>query len=112
MLFTIYFYIFMFTKISHRMKKIINRKHELNLLQKLYDRDSFAMATIYGLKNIGKTTLINHFTQKLNCRKISFTAVEQNEKVMLSLMKETVLHRLCKIKHRNIRLFTIEDMYQ
>ena len=54
MLFTIYFYIFMFTKISHRMKKIINRKHELNLLQKLYDRDSFAMATIYGLKNIDK----------------------------------------------------------
>ena len=102
----------MFTKISHRMKKIINRKHELNLLQKLYDRDSFAMATIYGLKNIGKITLINHFTQKLNYRKISFTAVEQNEKVLLSLMKETVLHRLCKIKHRNIRLFTIEDMYQ
>ena len=112
MLFTIYFYIFMFTKISHRMKKIINRKHELNLLQKLYDRDSFAMATIYGLKNIGKTTLINHFTQKLNCRKISFTAVEQNEKVPLSIMKEAFLHRLCKRKRRNIRLFTIEDMYQ
>ena len=80
MLFTIYFYIFMFTKISHRMKKIINRKHELNLLQKLYDRDSFAMATIYGLKNIGKITLINHFTQKLNCRKISFTAVEHRKR--------------------------------
>ena len=70
----------MFTKISHRMKKIINRKHELNLLQKLYDRDSFAMATVYGLKNIGKTTLINHFTQKLNCRKISFTAVEHRKR--------------------------------
>ena len=97
MLFTIYFYIFMYTKIS--LKKIINRKHELNLLQKLYDRDSFAMATVYGLKNIGKTTLINHFTQKLNCRKISFTAVEQNEKVPLSLMKEAALHRLCKRKH-------------
>ena len=112
MLFTIYFYIFMFTKISHRMKKIINRKHELNLLQKLYDRYSFVTATIYGLKNIGKTTLINHFTEKLNCRKISFTAVEQNEKAMLSPMKEAALHRLGKIKHRNIRLFTIEDMYQ
>ena len=41
-----------------------------------------------------------------------FTKISQDEKVPLSLIKEAALHRLCKRKRRNIRLFTIEDMYQ
>lgn len=76
------------------MEKFLGRENELKILQKFYDKNSFNMAAIYGRRRIGKTMLINHFMHNQGCKKISFTAVEQNEKVLLSLMKEAVLREL------------------
>ena len=76
------------------MEEFLGRKKELNILQKLYNRASFGMAVVYGRRRIGKTMLVNEFMRRQDCRKISFTAVEQNEKALLSLMKDTVLEAL------------------
>ena len=76
------------------MEEFRGRKKELDILQKLYDRNSFAMAVIYGRRRIGKTMLVNEFIGRQRCKSISFTAVEQNEKALLSLMKDTVLEAL------------------
>lgn len=72
----------------------LGRKTELNILQKIYDRNSFGMAIVYGRRRIGKTMLISEFMKRQDVKKIFFTAVEQNEKALLSLMKDAVLSTL------------------
>lgn len=49
------------------------------------------MTVLYGRRRVGKTMLINKFMKDHDCRKISFTAVEREEKELLSLMTESVL---------------------
>ena len=70
------------------------RKKELDILQKKYDKDCFSLSVIYGRRRIGKTTLINEFIRRQDCKKISFVAVEQSEKELLSMMKIEVLNAL------------------
>jgi len=78
------------------MELFLGRKTELQILQKIYDRNKneFSMIIVYGRRRIGKTMLINEFMKLNDCKKISFTAVEQNEKALLSLMKDAVLNAL------------------
>lgn len=76
------------------MEKFLGRDTELNILQKIYNKDAFGMAIVYGRRRIGKTMLVNEFLKRQDCKIISFTAVEQNEKALLSLMKDTVLNTL------------------
>lgn len=70
------------------------RKQELDILQKKYDKGGFCLSVIYGRRRIGKTTLINEFIERQDCKKISFIAVEQSEKELLNMMKNEVLNAL------------------
>lgn len=76
------------------MRKFIGRERELAALQSKFDKGGFCMSVIYGRRRIGKTMLINRFMEKQDCKVISFTAVEQSEKVLLSMMGETVLETI------------------
>ena len=76
------------------MKNFKGRIRELDVLQSKYDKNNFCMSIIYGRRRIGKTTLINEFINRQDCIKISFTAIEQNEHNLLSMMTEVVLTAL------------------
>lgn len=76
------------------MKQFRGRLSELNILQKKFDSDEFQMIVLYGRRRIGKTELMNEFMRRQTCKSISFTAVEQSEKELLSIMTETVLSEL------------------
>ena len=76
------------------MNQFIGLLSELNILQKKFDNADFQMIVIYGRRRIGKTELMNEFMRRQICRSISFTASEQSEKDLLSIMTETVLNSL------------------
>ncbi|HEY5561196.1 MAG TPA: ATP-binding protein [Clostridiaceae bacterium] len=70
----------------------IGRGNELGELNRLYYKDSFEMAVIYGRRRVGKTSLINEFCKdKLN---IFYVAIEQNNKGALESFSEKVLEIL------------------
>ena len=73
------------------MTEFIGRERELAVLQKKYNKSGFGMAIVYGRRRIGKTMLINEFIDRQDCKSIRFTSVEQNEKTLLSMMKDAVL---------------------
>ena len=70
----------------------IGRKNELEELNRLYNKDSFEMAVIYGRRRVGKTYLINEFCK--NKLKILYVAIEQNDKGALENFSEKVLEIL------------------
>lgn len=76
------------------MKKFRGRESELNVLQRKYDSDDFQMVVLYGRRRIGKTELMNEFMRRQSCKCIAFTASEQSEKELLSIMTETVLNEI------------------
>ena len=76
------------------MREFKGRTSELNSLQKKFDSEEFQMIVLYGRRRIGKTELMNEFMRRQDCKCISFTAVEQSEKELLSIMTETVLSEL------------------
>lgn len=76
------------------MEEFIGRERELAALQKKFNRDSFCMSIVYGRRRIGKTMLINEFIRRQDCKKLCFTAVEQNERILLSMMCTSVLETL------------------
>ena len=70
------------------------RTAELKLLDKKFRQNGFVMTVLYGRRRVGKTRLINKFLQDHDCRRISFTTVEREEKELLSMMTESVLMAL------------------
>lgn len=76
------------------MGKFRGRISELRSLQNRYNCEEFQMIVLYGRRRIGKTELMNEFMRRRSCRSISFTATEQSENDLLSIMTETVLSEL------------------
>jgi AAA+ ATPase superfamily predicted ATPase len=76
------------------MREFRGRLSELSILQKKFDNNEFQMIVLYGRRRIGKTELMNEFMRRQKCKCVSFTAVEQSEKELLSIMTETVLDSL------------------
>jgi hypothetical protein len=76
------------------MREFRGRLSELSILQNKFDNDEFQMIVLYGRRRIGKTELMNEFMRRQKCKCVSFTAVEQSEKELLSIMTETVLDSL------------------
>ena len=74
--------------------RIKSREAELNCLKKKFASDEFQMVVLYGRRRIGKTELMNEFMRRQTCKCISFTASEQSERELLSIMTETVLAEL------------------
>ncbi|KAB7790370.1 ATP-binding protein [Bifidobacterium leontopitheci] len=60
----------------------VAREHELQVLNRLFDSDSFEMVVLYGRRRVGKTTLIDEFVK--GKRVLYFTAVQQSAKLNLA----------------------------
>lgn len=60
----------------------VGRSRELATLEKLYARDGFEMAVIYGRRRVGKTALISRFAEGKRC--LFFTAQQKSEKLNLA----------------------------
>ncbi|MCL2759872.1 MAG: ATP-binding protein [Treponema sp.] len=71
------------------------REKELEELEKLYKTKTYQMIIIYGRRRIGKSTLINQFTQ--DKRSIFFTSVETDSKRNLEVFSRTIM------KHREVQ---------
>jgi AAA+ ATPase superfamily predicted ATPase len=56
----------------------IGRKKELAILDRLYQKDKFEMAVVYGRRRIGKTWLLEEFLKDKN--HILFPAKEVNDR--------------------------------
>ncbi len=60
----------------------VGRKAELETLERLYARNDFELAVIYGRRRIGKTTLVREFCR--GKRALFFTALEQADAANLA----------------------------
>jgi AAA+ ATPase superfamily predicted ATPase len=67
----------------------VGRKSELDNLTKLYQKDAFQFAVIYGRRRVGKTTLINEFCRQKKA--IYFVAVESSAKENLAILSKQIL---------------------
>jgi AAA+ ATPase superfamily predicted ATPase len=61
----------------------VSRTNELSALSRLYAKDSFQMAIVYGRRRVGKTTLVSEFVKGKPA--IFFAAQEANEYLNLQL---------------------------
>ena len=66
----------------------VSRTDEIASLNKLYYKDSFQMAVVYGRRRVGKTTLLSEFVKGKPA--IFFAATEANEHLNLALFSEKV----------------------
>jgi len=94
------------------MRTFRGRVSELNSLQKKFDTDGFQMIVLYGRRRIGKTELMNEFMRRQSCKCISFTAVEQSEKELLSIMTETILNALAPDMIGMVEFQSFEKLFE
>ena len=94
------------------MKEFKGRILELNSIQKKFDTGKFQMLILYGRRRIGKTELINEFIRRQKSKCISFTASEQSEKELLSIMTETVLAELAPDMIGMTEFSTFEKLFE
>ena len=62
----------------------VARERELTALERMYKRDGFQMAVIYGRRRVGKTTLIDEFVK--DKRVLYFTAQQKTSHQNLELL--------------------------
>ena len=55
------------------------RQRELHSLEKLYMKDEFTFAVIYGRRRVGKTSLIGEFINRGRKKAIRFTSTENTD---------------------------------
>lgn len=66
----------------------VGRSDELQVLEKLYAKETFQFVVIYGRRRVGKTTLIGQFIQNKDA--IFFSAQEANDHMNLDLFTQQV----------------------
>jgi len=66
----------------------VSRTEELAALNRLYRKNTFQMAVVYGRRRVGKTTLIREFIK--DKQNIFFAAQQANEYLNLQLFSESV----------------------
>ena len=67
----------------------VGRSRELNKLNALYNSNQFEFVVFYGRRRVGKTTLINEFTEQK--KSIYYMAVEGTKKENLSGLSKAFL---------------------
>ena len=72
----------------------IGRETELEHMSKLYNSNKFEFVVMYGRRRVGKTAIINEFTQGKPA--IFFTGVETNEKQNLENFSKSILEFVAK----------------
>lgn len=88
------------------------RTAELGILNRKYKQQGFAMTVLYGRRRVGKTKLVNQFMQEHDCKHISFTAVEREEKELLSMMTESVLLALSPDLVDSVSFNSFESLFE
>ena len=71
------------------MDKFINRRKELETLEKQYSSDSSSFVIVYGRRRVGKTALISKFLEN-HIDSIFFLATEESEKQNLKAFQAKV----------------------
>ena len=66
------------------------RIFELNSLERLYERNEFTFAVVYGRRRVGKTSLINEFINRGNKKAVRFTATEDTNLVNLENFSQSI----------------------
>jgi len=66
----------------------VSRTDELAALNKMYEKNSFQMAVVYGRRRVGKTTLLSEFVKDKPA--VFFAAPEANEHLNLTLFSNKV----------------------
>ncbi len=67
----------------------IGREQELSILNRLYNSGKFEFAVIYGRRRVGKTALINRFSE--NKDTVFFTGVETNAAQNLENLSRSIM---------------------
>ena len=57
--------------------KFLGRKKECGVLEQMYQRNDFQMLILYGRRRVGKTTLLNHFSEGKD--PLFFTGIESKD---------------------------------
>lgn len=70
----------------------LGREKELAALEKMYDKNNFQMAVVYGRRRIGKTSLLNEFIK--NKLSLYFSAEEVNDSLNLKKFSDTLGKKL------------------
>ena len=66
----------------------VGREHELQALERLFDRGKFQMAVVYGRRRVGKTALLDEFSR--DKRTLFFTAQQKSNAINLQSFSRTV----------------------
>ncbi len=66
----------------------VGRQHELGAMERLYKKDGFQMVVLYGRRRVGKTTLMDRFTQ--GKQTLFYTAKEQSPALNLRDFSRTL----------------------
>jgi AAA+ ATPase superfamily predicted ATPase len=77
----------------------VARNQELRSLQKLYEKEKFQFAVLYGRRRVGKTTLINEFCK--GKKAVYFVAVQSTRKENLEVLSAQILSVLAPNAPRN-----------
>jgi len=93
----------------------IGREKELSALNKMYARDSFQMAVVYGRRRVGKTSLLNEFIKDKTA--LYFPAEEVNESLNLEkfskiLGKEIEIENFPRVENWNDLFSIIDDFFK
>lgn len=67
---------------------MIGRKDELAKLENLYQDDRFQFLVMYGRRRVGKTTILQEFSEKHRC--IFYAAQEKNDSLNLQDFSQTI----------------------
>lgn len=74
------------------MEKFVDRKLELEYLNKEYHKEGSSLVILYGRRRIGKTSLIKEFGKDKDI--IYFLATEESEKQNMEMLKNLVANNL------------------
>ena len=66
----------------------VGRQEELATMERLYEKDAFQMLVLYGRRRVGKTTLLEHFSQGKDA--LFFTAKEQSSALNLRDLSRSI----------------------
>ena len=66
----------------------VGREHELEVLERLYNRGRFQMAVVYGRRRVGKTALLDEFSRDKDT--LFFTAQQKSDAINLRSFSQAV----------------------